>query len=368
MRGGVTIDDVPDVKLDGVRLFDHDDSLRESAARRDLRRLTGDRAASVRRDRPRDRRREPHVVTAEQALAADASEHAKPTGTITAASPRVDSRGDVDAGLRDADVTITREYRTPVALHTALEPHGAVAEWIGGHAHDLGIDAGHLHDARAKSRRRSAFRSRRSRVIKNYMGGGFGAKNGAPHSTYIAAALAKKTGRPVRCILDREGEQTDAGNRTATTQRVTLGAKRDGTLTAISVDVTIALGVGGWLASPAQDLSRAVSSARTCAAARRSSSRTRRRWRRSARRGTSKARLDSSARWTSLARELGIDPLELRRRNYATRDQDKGRAYSDKRLDECYRHGRRAVRVGERAQSRREQCGQRFAAASEWRR
>jgi xanthine dehydrogenase YagR molybdenum-binding subunit len=41
----------------------------------------------------------------------------------------------------------------------------------------------------------------------------------------------------------------------------------------------------------------------------------------------------------ALARALDMDPLELRRRNYADHDQDKGRRYSDKRLDECYRLG-----------------------------
>src|SRR5437763_1643489 len=76
-------------------------------------------------------------------------------------------------------------------------------------------------------------------VIKHHMGVGFGAKNGASPATYTAAALARKLGRPVRCILDREGEQSYAGNRPATIQRVTLGAKSDGTLTAIKLDVVI---------------------------------------------------------------------------------------------------------------------------------
>src|SRR5205085_603703 len=71
------------------------------------------------------------VVTAEEALA-DGAPRVKPAGNTHRSSPRIASRGDVEAGLRDADVTITREYRTPVALHTALEPHGAVAEWVGG--------------------------------------------------------------------------------------------------------------------------------------------------------------------------------------------------------------------------------------------
>jgi xanthine dehydrogenase YagR molybdenum-binding subunit len=41
----------------------------------------------------------------------------------------------------------------------------------------------------------------------------------------------------------------------------------------------------------------------------------------------------------SLARELKLDPLELRRRNYAREDQEKQRPYSAKHLDECYKLG-----------------------------
>src|SRR6266545_5198299 len=41
----------------------------------------------------------------------------------------------------------------------------------------------------------------------------------------------------------------------------------------------------------------------------------------------------------ALARELAIDPLELRRKNYAAHDQEKERRYSEKKLDECYRLG-----------------------------
>ncbi len=160
-RRASTLDDVPDVKIDGVRLFDHDDPLRRTSPRRDLRRLARDRA-SARCDaiRLRRRRREPHAVDRRAGARAERAARPKPSGNTARGTRRASSsRGDVDAGLRDADVTITREYRTPVALHTALEPHGAVAEWSGGRADRLRIDARHLHDARARSRRRSACRS-----------------------------------------------------------------------------------------------------------------------------------------------------------------------------------------------------------------
>src|SRR4029079_8670269 len=239
--------------------------------------------------------------------------------------------------LRDADVTITREYRTPVALHTALEPHGAVAEWVGGRLTIWESTQGIFMTRREVAK---AFGLPLSSVgvIMHYMGGGFGAKNGARHSTYVAAALAKQTGRPVRCILDREGEQTDAGNRMATTQRVTLAAKRDGTLTAIDVDVTSALGVGGWLASPAkiyhelyqcENVRSSETFVFTNTAAMASFRAP----------GHVEGAFGLECAMDVLARELELDPLELRRRNYARHDQDKQREFSNKRLDECYRQG-----------------------------
>jgi xanthine dehydrogenase YagR molybdenum-binding subunit len=335
VRGGLTIDDVPDVKLDGVRLFDRTiyyanqpvaaicaDSI--EIAERALRAIV----VTIDAD--------PHVVTAERALAADAP-RVRPSGNMPRTSPRIASRGDVDLGLREADVTITREYRTPVALHTALEPHGAVAEWSGGQLTVWESTQG-IFNTRRDIAKAFALQLSSVRVIKNYMGGGFGAKNGASHATYVAAAMAKKLGRPVRCILDREGEQTDAGNRSATTQRVTIGAKRDGTLTAITLDATILLGIGGWLAGPAKiyhELYRCpnVRSSETFVytnTAAMSSFRAP---------GSVEGAFGLERAMDELAHEIGLDPLELRRRNYVEHDQEKNRPYSSKRLDECYRLG-----------------------------
>ena len=65
------------------------------------------------------------------------------------------------------------------------------------------------------------------------MGGGFGAKGAAGDYTLIAAELAKRTGRPVHCRLDRREENVNSGNRNATIQKLRLGARADGTLTAL---------------------------------------------------------------------------------------------------------------------------------------
>jgi xanthine dehydrogenase YagR molybdenum-binding subunit len=353
VRGAISFDDVPNVKLDGVRLFDRDihyvnqplaaicaDTL--ELAERALHAVT------------LECEHAPHVATAEQALATDAP-RIRSAGNSARNTPRITARGDVETGLRDAEVTVTRKYRTPVALHTALEPHGAVAEWSGDFLTVWESTQG-IFMTRADIAKAFELPLSCVRVIKNYMGGGFGAKNGASHATYIAAALTRKLGRPVRCILDREGEQTDAGNRPATTQRVTLGARRDGSLTAIKLDATTTLGIGGWLAGPGRiyhelyqcpNVHTTEAFVYTNAGAMASFRAP----------GNVEGAVGLESAMDALARELGIDPLELRRRNYAERDQSKDRVYSQKRLDECYRLGAQRFGWGRARTAERDDSG-----------
>ena len=347
VRGAIGMGDMPDVKLDGVRLFDRTIHYANQPL------------AAVCADSPGIARRairaigltiesEPPVIDAERALAPDAP-RVRASGNAHRSSPRIISRGDVEAGFREADVIIEREYRTPVALHTALEPHGAVADWSTGRVTVWESTQG-IFNTRADLAEAFGLPLTAVRVITDYMGGGFGAKNGASFAAYAAVAASRKLGRPVRCIFDREGEQTDAGNRPATIQRVRIGAQRDGTLTAIALDATIALGIGGWLGGPGRvyhELYRCpnVRSSEmfvfTNTAAMASFRAP----------GHVEGAFGLESAMDALARALGIDPLELRRRNYADHDQDKRRPYSAKHLDECYRLG--AERFGWDAARRR---------------
>ncbi len=335
VRDALLSTDVPEITLDGVRLFDQ----ALHYAGQPLAAICADSLEQARRALSAvvlETEAEHPVLTAAAALAPHAP-RVKPNGNSPRNSPRVTRRGDVDAALAAAEVTITREYRTPVALHTALEPHGAVAEWMGDQVTIWESIQG-IFMTRSDLATALDMPLSRVRVLTNYMGGGFGSKNGASHATYTAALLSRKVGRPVRCILDREGEQTDAGNRPATVQRVTLGARRDGTLTAIDLQAVIPLGIGGWQSNTAKvyhEMYRCpnVRSSETFVYTNTAAMNSFRAP------GNVEGAFALESAMDALARELDMDPLALRRANYVEHDQEKDRPYSSKQLSECYRIG-----------------------------
>ncbi|MFN2397961.1 MAG: xanthine dehydrogenase family protein molybdopterin-binding subunit [Gemmatimonadaceae bacterium] len=335
VRGAITQADVPGITIGGFPLFDR------------VIRYAGQPIAAVCAESLDEAFRalasivvettiRAHAVTAEEALSPGAPfVHGRKNRTDN--SPDVVERGDVEKGLSAAEIIVSREYRTPVAIHTALEPHGAVARWTGDHV-TVWESTQAVFAVRSEVANGFGLPLSNVRVISEYMGGGFGAKNEAGPHTFAAIALSRITRRPVRCVNDRESEQLDTGNRPATIQRVTLGAKQDGKLTAIVLDADIPLGVGGWQGGPAQIYHemyacKNVRSSETFAyinAAAMTSFRAP---------GHAEGAFGLERAMDELARELGMDPLDLRLANYARRDQRKDRVYSAKRLDDCYSQG-----------------------------
>ncbi|MBA4072688.1 MAG: xanthine dehydrogenase family protein molybdopterin-binding subunit [Gemmatimonas sp.] len=276
----------------------------------------------------------PHVVTVDDAMAPDAP-RVRNTGNTT--EPDIVERGDVTRGLAEAEVTITREYRTQVALHSALETHGAVCEWNGDQLTVWESTQG-IFRVRSDVARALGVPQAKVRVIKNYMGGGFGAKNSAGAHTYTAALFARTLGAPVRCVNDRRAEQADSGNRPATVQQVTVAARRDGTLTALVLDALIPLGISGWEGGPAQIFHEMyacpnVRTTETCVYINASGMQ--------AFRGPGyvEGAFALEGAMNALARALQMDPVALRLRNLATRDERANREFSSNRLAECYAEG-----------------------------
>ena len=174
------------------------------------------------------------------------------------------------------------------------------------------------------------------RVVCNYMGGGFGSKNGADDYTFIAIELAKRTHRPVRCALTRREENLATGNRNATIQRLTIGARADGTLTALGGEYVNATGWDGW-SSPVEgpmQMLYACDNVKTTTWAAKINQPPMKAFRAP---GFVEGTFGLESLLDVLAAKLDLDPLELRRRNHANHDASDGRPYSGKNLLECYR-------------------------------
>jgi xanthine dehydrogenase YagR molybdenum-binding subunit len=249
--------------------------------------------------------------------------------------PKRYARGDVDRGLAEADVVVEAEYRTQSVLHNALETHQAVCVWEGGR---LTVYTGTQYVWGVRDEVAEAFGLARDdvRVVCRYVGGGFGAKNEAGSFTVIAAELARQTGRPVRCALTRREENLDSGNRNATIQRLTVGARADGTLTALRGDYVCALGWDGWLPSTAGPMQMlyACENVETVEYGARVNTPPMKAFRAP---GFVEGTFGLECLLDELAARLHVDPLELRRRNYSHSDPIDGRPFSGKNLAECYR-------------------------------
>ena len=167
--------------------------------------------------------------------------------------PATDSRGEPIRGFTQADVVVEGEYRTQVQTHCCLEPHAIVADW---RADGLTVYMSTQFTAGVRHELAETFGLplNRVRVIVDGMGGGFGSKSSLGNYGRIAVALSRQAQAPVRIILDRQEEQMDSGNRPGTWQRLRIGAKHDGSLTAISLVSygTAGVAVGAGIGNVAQ--------------------------------------------------------------------------------------------------------------------
>ena len=168
--------------------------------------------------------------------------------------PQQKKVGDVAKGLAEADVVVEGEYWTQVQTHSALETHGFVVDWK---PDEVTVYASTQGTSSVRNEFADVFGLPKSkvRVITEYMGGGFGAKFGAGNEGVVAANLSRKANAPVRLMLDRRQEHI-VSNRPDSHQKLRIGAKKDGTLTAIELTSygTAGVGTGAGTAGPATNL------------------------------------------------------------------------------------------------------------------
>ena len=156
----------------------------------------------------------------------------------------VSTQGQVARGLEEAASTIEATYTTPVQTHVSLETHAAVASFDGDEL-TMWCSTQGVFSVRDDLAVYFNLPPDKVRVVCEYLGGGFGSKVGATPEMILAARLAKAAGAPVKMTLPRADEHRATGNRPSSVQRVKMGADRAGKLTAIDLVQHGSGGIGG---------------------------------------------------------------------------------------------------------------------------
>ena len=250
-------------------------------------------------------------------------------------------RGDVEKGFAEADVVVEQTYRTGFEVHNPTETHGSVAAWDGDHL-TVYDSTQNIHSVRDGLARALKVPAANVTVIKNYMGGGFGSKLGVNDYTIAAATLARQTERPVKVLLSRRDNAVCVGYRPSSSQTYKIGAKKDGTLTALQLTnmASGGIGAGDDVSEPTVDIYKCPNckvfeeTVYTNTGASRAMRAP----------GHTQGAFGLESAMDEVAAALDMDPLELRRKNYSTKNQgDTGLPYSSKGLDKCYELGARAI-------------------------
>ncbi|WP_314175344.1 xanthine dehydrogenase family protein molybdopterin-binding subunit [Streptomyces winkii] len=257
--------------------------------------------------------------------------------------PGRSTRGDVDSGLEKAETVVDATFRCAANNHNPLETSGTTAMWDGDelllHDGTQGVNATQLTVATLLGIPVS-----KVRVAGEYVGGSFGCKAMIWHHPTLAALAAREVGRPVKLALTREQMFTSCGHREEQEQRITLGATRDGRITALRHHkISPTSHFDDWaepsLATASQmyacenyegvyRLFRANTMTPTFMRAP----------------GDSSGMFALEGAMDELAHRTGLDPIELRLRNFAETDPVSGSPWSSNGLKECYERG--AARFG----------------------
>ncbi len=250
--------------------------------------------------------------------------------------------GDVEAALQSAPLRVAQTYRTPREYHIAMEPHGLIAHWEAEDRLTL-WEPSQWTDGMARGYAEwFGIPFENVRIISPYIGGGFGSKAFAlPHSA-VAAVAAKLLDRPVKLMLTRAQNFTAYGGRAATSQAIELGADAHGKLVAIThqgrsettIGGTGPEGVGGiasvMYATPNFRASHRVVPVNTVLPGALRAP------------GWNPGAFGLESAIDELSYVAGLDPLEIRLRNYAEKDPNTGKAWSTRQLREAFAAGSEA--------------------------
>jgi len=131
--------------------------------------------------------------------------------------------------------TFEAEYINGIQVHTALEPHCAVAHWLDDETLDVYMSTQAIEAMKREIVDHYKLKADNVRVFANHVGGGFGAKNGFFKEAVAAIELAKLAKAPVSIIPNRPAEMASGGNRPGTKTEMKLATNPQNELQAMVV-------------------------------------------------------------------------------------------------------------------------------------
>ena len=320
------------------------------------------------------------IADVEKALADGAPLVHDDLGTNECYVWKLDS-GDVQAAIDAADVVVTRRYFQPRLIPNAIEPRGVLAQV--GPTDDVTLWSATQvpHVLRFALQLVLGITESKIRVIAPDVGGGFGSKLNVYAEEALAVALARRLGRPVKWTEERSENYQATIHGRDVVHELTFAATKDGAITAVKSEAKCAMGaylqlvtpgiplLGAWIYSGPYEIPNysvtftGVFTHTTPTDAYRGA-------------GRPEATYVLERTMDALARELGMDPVELRRKNFVkefphtmasglTIDSGDYEASLDRLLELLDLNGIRADQAERRARGDAKQIGVGFSTYNE---
>ncbi|MDD5580469.1 MAG: xanthine dehydrogenase family protein molybdopterin-binding subunit [Methylobacter sp.] len=247
--------------------------------------------------------------------------------------------GNAGTAFSEAEATTDNIYRTPRYNHNAIEPHATIAVWNEDDSLLVYDPPQNLYGVKHTLAILFGLAPEKVRVVSPFVGGGFGGKGTLWDNTMLCVIAAKTVKRPIKLVISRAGVFRLAGGRTLSEQRVALGAKKDGRLTALIHSGITAMSKHNNFPEQFTFPARHLYSPKNIFA------------------GQKVVKLDTIANtfmrapgesigafalelaMDELAYSLKMDPIELRRINEPKTDPAKNTAFSSRHLIEAYTLG-----------------------------
>ncbi|MEO7242982.1 MAG: xanthine dehydrogenase family protein molybdopterin-binding subunit [Variovorax sp.] len=246
--------------------------------------------------------------------------------------------GDPDAAYAQAPHKVDVRYHSPAEFHNPMEPHATTAIWDGPGKLTLHDKTQGAQNSRFYLANVLKLHKRDVRVLCPFVGGAFGSGLRPGYQSVLAAMAALKLERPVRVVLTRE-QMFSFGHRPETDQHLQLSCDDSGRLRSIVHEATSETSgnedyvenIVSWSnslyeAPNVRLVHRVVELDRFTPTDMRAP-------------GGAQGMYALETAMDELAIAADIDPLELRRINYAEREPHSGNAYSSKALRQCYDQG-----------------------------